>query len=72
MRAFRVITVSVYEDDLERWDKLVWALRKRGYTAANRSALLRYALRGLSADDFPEAPRSGRLDDIDSHENSRD
>jgi hypothetical protein len=63
-RPFRVITVSIYEKDLARWDRLIAELRKRGYTSANRSALVRYAMRQLDLDDFPEAPLSGRLDDI--------
>jgi len=41
---YKVICISLYTDDLERLDGMVDALKKRGLTKANRSALIRAAL----------------------------
>jgi hypothetical protein len=63
-KPYRIVAISVYDDDLDQWDRKVNTLRRRGFTSANRSALIRYALRLLRTGDIPEAPASGRLDDV--------
>jgi hypothetical protein len=51
---YKVICISVYTDDLKQLDDMVDALKARGLTKANRSALIRYAL-GLV--DIAQVPR---------------
>lgn len=60
----RCIRCEKRNEDLGRWDALVRELKRRGYTKANRSALLRYAVRQLDLDDIPPPPPSGDLDDV--------
>ena len=41
---YKVICISLYNDDLRRLDAMVDELKERGFTKANRSALIRFAL----------------------------
>ena len=41
---YKVICISLYNDDLQRLDAMVDELKQRGFTKANRSALIRFAL----------------------------
>lgn len=41
---YKVICISLYNEDLDRLDAVVRELKKRGYTKANRSAVLRAAM----------------------------
>jgi hypothetical protein len=41
---YKVICVSLYNDDLLRLDAMVEELKERGFTKASRSALIRFAL----------------------------
>ena len=41
---YKVICISLYNEDLARLDELVRELKKRGFTKANRSAVLRAAV----------------------------
>ena len=41
---YKVICISLYNDDLEQLDEMVDELKARGITKANRSALIRHAL----------------------------
>lgn len=51
---YKVICISMYTDDLERLDRMVDALKARGMTKANRSALIRYALGTIEAEAVPK------------------
>jgi len=51
---YKVICISMYTDDLERLDAMVDALKARGLTKANRSALIRYALGNVKLEDVPK------------------
>ncbi len=51
---YKVICISMYTDDLERLDAAVRELKRRGYTKANRSAVLRAAVAQL---DLAKVPR---------------
>ena len=42
-----------YTDALGRLDEMVKELKSRGYTKANRSALIRHALELVDLDDVP-------------------
>lgn len=55
-QAFRIIAISTYPADIERLDGMVYALKKRGFTKASRSALIRYALNQV---DITAIPRTG-------------
>jgi hypothetical protein len=41
---YKVICISLYNEDLARLDRMVEDLKERGFTKANRSALIRFAL----------------------------
>ncbi len=51
---YKVICISMYTNDLERLDGMVDALKKRGLTKANRSALIRAALEQIDLDKVPK------------------
>jgi hypothetical protein len=50
---YKVICISMYTEDLARLDAMVEALKARGLTKANRSALIRYALAHVDLDSVP-------------------
>lgn len=50
---YKVICISMYTKDLDHLDELVVALKRRGQTKANRSALIRAALDQLDLDKVP-------------------
>ena len=41
---YKVICISLYNEDLQRLDAMVDELKERGFTKANRSALIHFAL----------------------------
>jgi len=50
---YKVICISMYTDALGRLDDMVKELKSRGYTKANRSALIRHALELVDLDQVP-------------------
>jgi hypothetical protein len=50
---YKVICISIYTDDLDRLDEMVGALKARGLTKANRSALIRQALLQVDLEKVP-------------------
>ncbi|MBW2455480.1 MAG: hypothetical protein JRI68_13255 [Deltaproteobacteria bacterium] len=50
---YKVICISMYTDALGRLDDMVLELKARGYTKANRSALIRHALDVVDLDSVP-------------------
>jgi hypothetical protein len=50
---YKVICISLYNDDLRTLDQMVDTLKARGLTKANRSALIRYALAQIDLDRVP-------------------
>lgn len=50
---YKIICISLYNDDLVRLDEMVTKLKKRGFTKASRSALIRYALSKVDLDLVP-------------------
>ena len=50
---YKVICISMYNEDLEQLDDKVRELKRRGYTKANRSALIRHALSVVDLDGVP-------------------
>lgn len=51
---YKVICISMYNESLERLDGMVQELKARGYTKANRSALIRHALDRVDLDEVPK------------------
>ena len=51
---YKVICISMYTEDLKRLDQMVDALKARGLTKANRSALIRYALGEVDLENVPK------------------
>lgn len=51
--AYVTITISTYPRDLAKLDAMVAELKRRGFTKANRSALIRVALDQLDLDKVP-------------------
>jgi hypothetical protein len=50
---YRVIAISIYEDDLAALDAKVQELKARGHRRMSRSALIRYAVEQVDVDDVP-------------------
>jgi len=50
---YKIICISLYNEDLVRLDDMVSKLKKRGLTKASRSALIRYALSNVDLDLVP-------------------
>jgi hypothetical protein len=50
---YKVICISMYTDALAQLDEMVRELKRRGYTKANRSALIRHALETMDLDEVP-------------------
>ena len=50
---YKVISISLYLDDIERLEALVDALKAKGHTRANRSLVIREALRQLDLERVP-------------------
>lgn len=51
---YKVICISMYTQDLDKLDQLVGDLKARGYTKANRSALIRAALEQVDLSRVPK------------------
>ena len=50
---YDVICISLYNEDLERLDKMVQTLKKKGHRKMSRSALIRFALDQVDLDALP-------------------
>ncbi len=50
---YKVICISMYTTDLAELDQMVDALKAKGITKANRSALIRHALGQVDLDNVP-------------------
>jgi hypothetical protein len=51
---YKVCCISLYTDDIEKLDSMVTELKRRGYTKANKSALIRFALDTVDLDKMPK------------------
>lgn len=61
---YKVICISMYTRDIEQLDAKVAELKKRGFSKANKSQLIRIALRSLDIDGVsgePEADLTTRV-----------
>jgi hypothetical protein len=50
---YKIICISLYNEDLVRLDEMVSKLKKRGLTKASRSGLIRFALSNVDLDLVP-------------------
>lgn len=50
---YKVVSISLYQEDIELLEKLVAELKRRGHTKANKSQLIRYALHTVDLDAMP-------------------
>ncbi len=50
---YKVVCISLYTKDIENLEETVAELKRRGYTKANKSQLIRYALSQLDIDKLP-------------------
>jgi len=50
---YKVICISLYNEDLEQLDAMVASLKRRGLTKTSRSALIRFALSQVDLDQVP-------------------
>jgi hypothetical protein len=50
---YKVVCISLYTKDIEALEANVAELKRRGYTKANKSQLIRYALSQLDLDKLP-------------------
>lgn len=51
---YKVLSISLYNEDIDKMDELVKELKKRGFTRANRSALIRFALDQVDITKMPK------------------
>lgn len=56
-KGYRVICISMYTSDIEQLESKVAELKRRGWTKANKSQLIRLALAQLDLDKLPEPIR---------------
>ena len=52
---YKVVSISLYTEDIERLEALVAELKRRGHTKANKSQLIRFALDTVNIDDLPRS-----------------
>ncbi len=51
---YKIVCISLYTDDIDRLERLVAELKKRGHTKANKSQLIRAALDQVDLDRIPK------------------
>ncbi len=51
---YKVICISIYNEDLVRLDEMVTKLKLKGLTKVSRSALIRFALSEVDLDRVPK------------------
>lgn len=52
---YKICSFSLYIEDIERLEKLVKTLKKRGHTKANKSQVIRYALATVDLSKMPKS-----------------
>ena len=51
---YKIVSISLYNEDIERLNTMVRELKRRGHYKANKSQLIRYALAKLDVDQIPK------------------
>ncbi len=52
---YKIICISLYNEDIEKLERLVDTLKGRGHTKANKSQLIRAALDQVDLDKIPKS-----------------
>ncbi len=52
---YKIVSISLYNEDIERLDGIVQELKRRGHTKANKSQVIRRALALLDLDSIGNA-----------------
>lgn len=50
---YKIVSISLYNEDIERLNDMVRELKRRGHYKANKSQLIRYALARLDLNEIP-------------------
>ena len=53
---YKIVCISLYNEDIARLESLVAELKRRGYSKANKSQLIRAALEQIDLDKVPKIP----------------
>ncbi len=51
---YKIVCISLYNEDISRLEGMVTELKKRGHTKANKSALIRFALDHVDLEKMPK------------------
>jgi cell division septation protein DedD len=49
---YKIVCISLYNEDIARLEEMVAELKRRGHTKANKSELIRFALAQVDLDKF--------------------
>lgn len=52
---YKIVSISLYNEDIERIDRLVQELKENGHPKANRSALIRFAIDNVDISKMPKS-----------------
>ncbi len=52
---YKIVSISLYNEDIERIDQIVQDLKDSGHPKANRSALIRYAIDTVDVSKMPKS-----------------
>ncbi len=52
---YKIVSISLYNEDIDRIDRLVAELKANGHPKANRSALIRYAIDTVDVSKMPKS-----------------
>ena len=52
---YKIVSISLYQQDIERLEAMVAELKRRGHTKANKSQLIRFALDTVDIDRLPKS-----------------
>ena len=51
---YKIVSISLYNEDIERLNMMVDELKRRGHFKANKSMLIRHALEQIDLDQIPK------------------
>ena len=51
---YKIVSISLYNEDIQRLETMVRELKRRGHYKANKSQLIRHALAQLDLDSVPQ------------------
>jgi hypothetical protein len=51
---YKIVCISLYNEDIARLEQLVAELKKRGHSKANKSQIIRFALDTIDLDKMPK------------------